>query len=205
METERSQVKLDQILAAAKKRFGRYGLSKTTMNNIADDIGLSKASLYYYYKDKETLFTAVIEKEQEHFLKEMQEIVHTTTKADGMLLAYIDLRIDLFKKLITPGKFSYDSYLEIKPFFSSMLQNFRKKEMKMIMNILKIGVERKVFSVDNIKEHTEFFLDTLRGLRQVIIAEYAVNEMLDIPPKKYQKLKQHSILFVEYFIKGISA
>lgn len=47
------------ILEAARKRFAHFGISKTTMNEIAADIGMSKASLYYYFPDKEKLFVAL--------------------------------------------------------------------------------------------------------------------------------------------------
>ena len=51
--------KLSKVLDAAQKRFARFGLSKTTMNDIADDLGVSKASLYYYFPDKESIFKKV--------------------------------------------------------------------------------------------------------------------------------------------------
>ncbi|HEY4784669.1 MAG TPA: helix-turn-helix domain-containing protein, partial [Bacteroidales bacterium] len=50
--------KLEVILKAAQKRFGLYGLEKTTMKEIASDMGMSKAALYYYFPDKEGLFKA---------------------------------------------------------------------------------------------------------------------------------------------------
>jgi AcrR family transcriptional regulator len=43
--------KVTSIIEAARKRFSHYGLTKTTMNEIAADIGMSKASLYYYFPD----------------------------------------------------------------------------------------------------------------------------------------------------------
>ncbi len=60
--------KVNSILDAAMKRFGYYGLAKTTMSEIASDVGLSKASLYYYFADKDALFRAVVKREQDGFL-----------------------------------------------------------------------------------------------------------------------------------------
>ena len=56
--------KISNILSAAQKRFGLYGLEKTTMKEIASDLGVSKASLYYYFPDKESLLKAVVELNQ---------------------------------------------------------------------------------------------------------------------------------------------
>lgn len=54
--------KREVILEAALKRFKRYGLAKTTMEEIAKDLDLSKGSLYYYFQDKDRIYVAVIER-----------------------------------------------------------------------------------------------------------------------------------------------
>src|SRR5947208_16334089 len=53
--------KRDAIIEAAKKRFSHFGVDKTTMNEIADDLSISKASLYYYFPDKLNLYGAVLQ------------------------------------------------------------------------------------------------------------------------------------------------
>lgn len=50
----------DEILNGAKELFERFGFKKTTMEDIARQIGKSKSSLYYYYKTKEEIFEAVV-------------------------------------------------------------------------------------------------------------------------------------------------
>ncbi len=72
MQSEKGN-KEQLILEAAQKRFGMYGIEKTSMREIADDLKLSKASLYYYFPDKESLYRAVIEKEQGEFIERIRE------------------------------------------------------------------------------------------------------------------------------------
>lgn len=50
----------DQIIETALKRFSHFGFHKTTMNEIADDLRITKANLYYYYPDKSTLILDAI-------------------------------------------------------------------------------------------------------------------------------------------------
>jgi len=50
-----------EIIEAAKKRFARDGYSPTSMDDIARDVGISKASLYYFFSGKESIFEAIIE------------------------------------------------------------------------------------------------------------------------------------------------
>ena len=50
----------EEILNGARELLERYGFKKTTMEDIARQIGKSKSALYYYYKTKEEIFGAVI-------------------------------------------------------------------------------------------------------------------------------------------------
>ena len=54
--------KRELIIEGAAKRFIHYGINKTTMNEIADDLSVTKPSLYYYFPDKSSLVHGVIDK-----------------------------------------------------------------------------------------------------------------------------------------------
>jgi len=51
----------DMILAQAGLLFARRGYPATSMNQVAEACGLSKATLYHYYKDKYTLLVNIAE------------------------------------------------------------------------------------------------------------------------------------------------
>ncbi|UCG28570.1 MAG: TetR/AcrR family transcriptional regulator, partial [Bacteroidales bacterium] len=48
------------IFEAAKRVFGRKGLDGARMQEIADEAGINKALLHYYFRTKEKLFEAVL-------------------------------------------------------------------------------------------------------------------------------------------------
>lgn len=50
-----------QIVDAAIRRFIYYGIAKTTMEDIAQDIALAKPSLYHYFDSKNHLVRAVFD------------------------------------------------------------------------------------------------------------------------------------------------
>ena len=54
--------KSELILEGAIKRFAHFGINKTSMAEIAEDLSLSKPALYYYYPDKQSLILAVAER-----------------------------------------------------------------------------------------------------------------------------------------------
>lgn len=49
------------ILAAARAEFAAFGLAGARVDRIAAEAGLNKRMLYYYFRHKEGLFTAVLE------------------------------------------------------------------------------------------------------------------------------------------------
>ena len=57
-----SNVKQEQIVEAAIRRFSHFGIVKTTLTEVADDLSISKQVLSYYFPDKQSLVNAAIEK-----------------------------------------------------------------------------------------------------------------------------------------------
>ncbi len=51
-----------QILAAAERVIQRYGISKTTMDDIGREAGVSRPTVYRYFGDREALVAALIER-----------------------------------------------------------------------------------------------------------------------------------------------
>ena len=110
-----SSDKLKVILKAAQKRFGIYGLEKTTMHEIASDLGMSKASLYYYYPDKESLFKAVIETEQEEFFKLLEKSFESTDDPIARSMLFVTNHLKYFKTFFNLSRLRYIDYKDFKP------------------------------------------------------------------------------------------
>lgn len=52
-----------RILDAARSRFERFGVKKTTMDEICRDVGISKKTLYEYFRTKQDLFISTFIRE----------------------------------------------------------------------------------------------------------------------------------------------
>lgn len=63
-ELYKSEVR-ERILRAAMESFAQTGYDKTKMDDIAKRLGLSKGTLYLYFKSKEDLFLAICEHNME--------------------------------------------------------------------------------------------------------------------------------------------
>ena len=60
-ERPQSGDKVEAILKGAMQEFLTHGYAATTMDNVTAAAGVSKATVYSYFQDKESLFTALVE------------------------------------------------------------------------------------------------------------------------------------------------
>jgi len=66
--------KKKQILEGAMQLFSQKGFQQTSMQEIADYIGVAKGSIYHYYKSKEDLLREIIWQYYEKISKQIDEI-----------------------------------------------------------------------------------------------------------------------------------
>ncbi len=60
-----------RIVAAATKLFGEFGYAETSMERIAAEAGVARASVFNHFAQKELLVGAIIEKTQETFFRRL--------------------------------------------------------------------------------------------------------------------------------------
>ena len=60
-QIEERKMRQERILSGALEVFKTRGLEKATMEEIAEESGFGKASLYYYFQSKEEVFSAILE------------------------------------------------------------------------------------------------------------------------------------------------
>jgi AcrR family transcriptional regulator len=194
------ETKVQQIIEAAQKRFGLYGIEKTSMREISDDLHLSKASLYYYFPDKESLYIAVVEKEQAEFLEKILERTNKIKEADKLLLEYAIARLSYFRTLLNLSRLRFEVYSNVPPVIKETLSKFREREMKIIVRIIEKGIRDGIFFADDPELAASLFLDLLRGLRITILNDI---KSLVIDQQEFDKLIEKTNSLTEIFIRGL--
>lgn len=85
----------ERIRSAAKKIFMTRGLSGARMQDIADEAGINKALLHYYFKNKEMLFENIFLDAMQQFFPKIREIVGGEaplfTKIENFCRQYIEM------------------------------------------------------------------------------------------------------------------
>src|SRR5688500_2860855 len=194
-------LKKNLIIDAAQKRFAHFGVGKTTMNEIADDLSISKASLYYYFPDKLNLYAAVLMKiiEAEELNKEIYLNEQDPLKAMFKYLEnrtkFISQHYNILEYLKTLGT---GIPAELAPIFSSA----RSREITAISTILSNGINNKILSKRDTKKTAELLFDALDGIRLSVIAR-----MNNFFPEKKQfvELSAREKDLATIFIKGLQA
>jgi TetR/AcrR family transcriptional regulator len=82
------------ILAAAERVFARSGLAGARTDLIADEAGVNKALLYYYFQSKEKLYLAVLEDHFAQFNRQALQVLDGPGSAREVLLRYVGLHFD---------------------------------------------------------------------------------------------------------------
>ena len=190
--------KIELILEAARKRFAHYGIAKTTMNEIAADIGMSKASLYYYFPDKERLFVAVVDKDIDEFVEAIEDIIKKPSKASFKLKKYVSIRNTFFKRLMSLPKVEHAAVAEFAPVVNELKVNLFNKEKKRIEKIIELGIKDNEFMRVNPEIYADLFLSALIGLRT---SRFAPGFLLT--EENYEKIASQTLLFADLFLKSL--
>lgn len=194
-------LKETEIIEAARSLFGHYGYSKVTMEEIASEVEMGKASLYYYFPTKEELFKSVIKKEQNVFVEEIENLLKQNISVYQKLKTYVNKRLEYFQQLVNLGTLHLQSAVHIKSMFKELLLEFEKQEIILIRKIFEEGKLRGELD-KRINEKTIcLFLHLLQGLRLQTLKSINGSRLEN---EHYDSLRKDMMLFVDIFFKGIN-
>lgn len=174
VETARDEKMKSSIVEAAKTLFQQFGLSKTTMEDIARSIGKGKSSLYYYYPTKEDIFEAVVLREKQSIINETIDEIEKVDTAEGKLRTFaLTINKALKKRKLLFNIIRSEAQDEL-----CLLKMFKKKydtvELDLFRSIITYGIETGEFkSLDSEKldDVSLISVSMLRGLRLNLIVE----------------------------------
>ncbi len=89
------------ILDAARKVFIRKGLDGARMQEIADEAGINKALLHYYFRSKEKLFNHIFE----NALADIFEIINQSIHEEGDVYVFIETFVDHYLTILKKNPF----------------------------------------------------------------------------------------------------
>ncbi|MFI2743689.1 TetR/AcrR family transcriptional regulator [Zhouia sp. PK063] len=83
-----------QILHAAIELYYKFGLKKVAMDDIAKAIGKSRSSLYYYYKNRDEVFQAVLHNLINEVIEKINCSIHQEANSIEKLRAFCIAKVN---------------------------------------------------------------------------------------------------------------
>ena len=194
--------KREAIIESAIKRFAHYGVSKTTMSEIAADLSFSKASLYYYFPDKLSLFAAVLNTITKSGNAGFEPQLTNENDPFKAILFFLEKRTDFIIR--------YHNILEyMKTFNHSTIPTelqadfarLKKIELQQIIEIFEKGMKSGLFNIKDAKKTAELFFDFMEGFRTLTLLK---SPTLFPEKKEFQAILKKELEFATIFFNGLT-
>lgn len=190
-----------QILETAKKRFAHYGMAKTTMAEIAKDLAFSKALLYYYFPDKTSLYTAVIE----HIIEESQNsieeaIAHTNDELQAIYLL-LERSMEFKKKYFYLLEYTFLIRKDLPADLDRLIFKSFVSHENMIQSILDKGIAAGRLIEMDTKENARLFMYSTLGMRMSFLKDFKSDFIPDM--SEFDAILDMQKKLAAIFIKGL--
>ena len=164
---ENQEAKRAAILEAGRKAFQKWGLSKTTMEDIAREAGKGKSTLYYYYKTKEEIFDALLRVEMGALLSRAKESVLEVNSARERLRRYVTGLVSELSNTQPLCEILRTEITERPNSLKKMMEEFESGEVRFVQDTLGVGVRQNQFGFANDREQEAMAEAILRIIRAI--------------------------------------
>jgi len=140
--------KKEEILKVAARHFSKFGYNAISLDNIAKEVGITKAAIYYHFKDKADLYEGVLLFRLQNLVKHIKDKISSKNPQDR-LKEYIE---------------GFGEFLQEYPCFAAILahefadngKNMSKsvakelsKTLNILTSILNEGIKKDIFEIEN--------------------------------------------------------
>lgn len=150
---------IENIITISAKLFAEKGYDKTSMQDIADAVGMSKGGIFHHFNSKEDIFNAVMERQFEQIIETINqwidEMYGLTAKEKLRGLIKRNLMDD---KIIKESSNMVTSAIESPQIILAFTQNNVKKLAPIIADVIQEGIEDRSIATAFPNECAEILL-----------------------------------------------
>ena len=155
----------EHILASAQRLVQRRGFNGFSYADIADEVGIRKASLHHYFPSKTDLGLALVDEYSARFGSELLRISRLSLAADASLGAYVALYRAALEadRMCLCGMLASDA-LTLNAAMLPGLKRFFVSNTEWLTEVLAAGKSQGVFALSGAAaDHARMFLSALQG------------------------------------------
>ena len=161
----------ETILTHALTIFGRLGFHKTTMADIANASKKGRRTIYMYFKNKEEVYEAVVEREIERVIELMQKENQQQLTAIDQLSGYLGLRLRSVVKLTQYYDALKIAYLKNYKWVEKIRTKLDAEDKTIITQIIQKGCLNGEFKIEQIDVTVRNILFLIQGIEFMLIKE----------------------------------
>ena len=140
-----------QILNAAEGVFTKRGFNEARMDDIAEKTGLSKGTLYLYFKSKDDLIIAILERIFQREFRQLEDLQQDDSSASDAMLKLTDLITkDIVSMLrLIPIIYNFLALAFRNKYVQPALKDYINRYLNILIPIIQRGIDAGEFrSVD---------------------------------------------------------
>ena len=149
----------ERLLTGAVRLFARKGYSATTVREIVAEAGVTKPVLYYYFQNKEGLYSEIMETASVRYRRLLDESRRSQGRAVNRLLDLADQFLALFMEQIEVARLAYSLYYgppQGAPAFD--LDAYHQKFHGLVRELVQIGFRNREFRRGRVEDITWMIL-----------------------------------------------
>jgi AcrR family transcriptional regulator len=174
-----------KLVDVARQLFAKMGVENTTMNDIALASKKGRRTLYTYFKSKEDIYMAVAESELDILSDTMKRVVEKNISPDRKIIEMIYTRLDAVKEVVfRNGTLRANFFRDIWR-VEKIRKRFDAKEIQLFKAILREGMEKGVFRVDNLDMTAELLHYCVKGIEVPYIRGHIGADLDDATRDKF--------------------
>ncbi len=187
------QAKRENIILTAQRLFARFGLRKTTVDEIIRVAKIAKGTFYKYFPDKEALFLEVVEKESASLITAVREAVVEESTPQEKMKAYLITKVRKISELVNFYQVTRETVDEYWPRIEGVREKYLQEEQKIVFEVLKDGISKGELNVINPKLTAYAVVIAVKGLE--------ITWMIEASPMELEKGVD---LLLDVLFNGIS-
>lgn len=174
------------------------------MTEIASDLSLSKALLYYYFPDKLSLYCAVLNSIVTEMDKEIKTDIGKTSNCFEAVDNFLKRRHDFLTKYYNLLDFTKITGSEMPSILYAMFNKFKAADISTVTSILSQGVDKNDLALELSQEETAaLLLDALKGI--AFEPMHSPSRPFFPEKEEFQRILKRQSQLAKIFVKGLTA
>ncbi|MBT1156829.1 TetR/AcrR family transcriptional regulator [Aminobacter anthyllidis] len=161
-------VRAESLLEAALECFAEEDYESVTIPLIAKKLGVAHSLIYYYFKNKDSLYQSSVLHALDRLMTNYGEVVARHDSPAELLSAYLDLNVEMSETLRSLVRIMFvnaGGASDAGPkFIDSFVEDFYESEKRILADCIRQGVEIGMFTCPDPEEMAAFISRNIDGI-----------------------------------------